>query len=64
MSTYVALVVDGEPTAINMDKVDKVVHSKQGDKDNLDFYFNKTYKITVEDITLEQLFHDVIHHKL
>ena len=64
MSTYVALVVDGEPTAINMDKVDKVVHSKKGDQDNLDFYFNEHDMITVEDITLEQLFHNVLQRKL
>jgi hypothetical protein len=64
MSTYVVLMVDGEPTAINMNKVDKVVHSTRGGKDNLDFYFDKTYKIIVEDLTIEQLVHDVIQHEL
>jgi len=64
MSTYVVLVVNGEPTAINMDRVDKVVHSKQEGQDNLDFYFNEHDMITVEDITLEQLFHNVLKRKL
>jgi len=64
MSTYVVLMVEGEPTAINMDRIDRVVHDLKGSTDNLDFYFNRTEKYTVENMTLDDLLHEVIKHEL
>lgn len=64
MSTYVVLMVEGEPTAINMDRIDRVVHDRKGGTDNLDFYFNRTEKYTVENMTLDDLLHEVIKHEL
>jgi hypothetical protein len=62
--SFVVLEVEGEITAINLDRVDRIVHSLKAGKDNLDFYFNRTEKYTVEDITLEHILHDLPTYKL
>jgi hypothetical protein len=62
--SFVVLEVEGEITALNLSKVDRVVHTLIDGKDSLDFYFSRTEKYTVKDITIDQIIHDLPIYKV